>query len=132
VRETGGSSGHRTAAIGGLFIVLVVLSAFWATALFAERLGQGRAEYLEEHHFYTMPDVLIYSVYRFRLDPQGVTETDLGPKYAPYRFRYDGLKLFARGDKKMVLIPYSWSTNNAFALVLPDDKDVRVVFAPNF
>jgi len=115
-----------------LFVVLVILSAFWATTLFADELGRGRAQHLESVHFSTRPDILLYSSHRLHIDARDVVETDLGLSYAPYQFRYEGLKLLIHGDNKMVLIPYSWSTTNAFAIVLPERDDIRVVFAPNF
>jgi uncharacterized membrane protein len=119
-------------AVFGLFILLIVLNVFWVTALFAEDLGQGRAERLEAQEFVSQPDVLLYTRDRLHVDARDVDQADLGPAYAPYRFRYDGLKLLVRGNGRLILIPYSWSTSNAFALVLPDGDDVRIVFAPHF
>jgi hypothetical protein len=115
-----------------LFAFLIVLNIFWGTALFAADLGRGKARNLELQPFATQPDVLLYSSHRLNVDARDVTAADLGPTYAPYRFRYDGLKLLIRGKDKIILIPYSWSTTNAFALVLPESDAIRIVFAPNF
>jgi hypothetical protein len=95
-------------------------------------LGRGRAQHFELQQFATQPDVLLYTSQRLHIDARDVTERDLGPAYAPYRFRYDGFKLLIRGPGRLILIPYSWSTGNAFALVLPEGDEVRIVFAPNF
>jgi len=99
----------------GLFCLLIVLNLFWATALFARDLGLGRAQHYESQQFATQPDVLLYTSHRLHIDAHDVSETDLGPKYAPYRYRYDGFKLLIRGTGRLILIPYSWSTGNAFA-----------------
>jgi hypothetical protein len=119
-------------AIFGLFVLIIVLNLFWATALFARDLGRGRAQHFELQQFASQPDVLLYTSQRLHIDARDVTERDLGPAYAPYRFRYDGFKLLIRGTGRLILIPYSWSTGNAFALVLPEGDEVRIVFAPNF
>jgi hypothetical protein len=134
------SSGHvrrespsRLAIVSiALLVNLIVLNLFWATAIFADAFGRGRAQYLERTGFTSIPDVIIYSENRLHLDARDVQEKDLGATYAPYRFRYEGFKLLIRANSRLFLIPYSWSTDNAFTLVLPDDGSVRVEFAPNF
>jgi hypothetical protein len=126
------SSQRIESAVFGLFVLLIILNVFWATALFARDLGQGRAQRFELQQFATRPDVLLYTSHRLYIDAHNVTEKDLGPTYSPYRYRYDGFKLLIRGTGRLVLIPYSWSTGNAFALVLPEGNDIRIVFAPNF
>lgn len=115
-----------------LLINLVLLNLFWATAVFADAFGRGRAQHLEQTGFTSIPDVIIYSENRLYLDARDVQETDLGNKYTPYRFRYEGFKLLIRSNDRLFLIPYSWSTDNAFTLVLPDNGSVRVEYAPNF
>jgi hypothetical protein len=113
-------------------LILVILSLFWAVAGFATDLGTGRAQALETSRFDTTPDVILYSKYRIKVDAQSVSESDLGPAYAPYRYRYSGLKLLVEANGKVLLIPFDWSTTNAFTLVLPEDNSIRLVFAPNF
>jgi len=125
-------SGRLEPAIFGLLVLLIILNLFWGTALFARDLGKGRAQRFEFQQFATQPDVLLYTSHRLHIDARDVTEKDLGPAYAPYRYRYDGFKLLIRGTGRLILIPYSWSTGNAFALVLPEGDEIRIVFAPNF
>jgi hypothetical protein len=127
-----GLSDRLEFAVLGLFVLLIILNLFWATALFARDLGQGRAQHFELQQFATQPDVLLYTSHRLHIDARDVTEKDLGSSYAPYRYRYDGFKLLIRGAGKLILIPYSWSTGNAYALVLPEGDEIRIVFAPNF
>jgi hypothetical protein len=123
----------RLALVGtALLMNLILLNLFWATHVFADAFGRGRARQLERTGFTRIPDVIIYSQNRLHLDARDVQETDLGTRYAPYRFRYEGFKLLIRANDRLFLIPYSWSTENAFTLVLPDDDSVRVEFAPNF
>jgi hypothetical protein len=119
-------------SISWVVLILVTLSVFWAAAGFATDLGTGRARALEASQFDTTPDVILYSTSRIKIDARGVAETDLGPAYAPYRYRYSGLKLLVEANGKLLLIPFSWSTSNAFTLVLPESNSIRLVFAPNF
>jgi hypothetical protein len=115
-----------------VFWMLVVLACFWATAAFAEQLGTGRAAHQEAEHFAEFPDVILYSKNRLAVDPSGVREQVLAAGYVPYRYRYDGWKLMARSDDRMVLMPATWSTDNAYALLLPVGSDALVEFAPHF
>ncbi|MGY1698005.1 hypothetical protein ACI780_24190 [Geodermatophilus sp. SYSU D00814] len=110
----------------------VALALFWAAALFADNLGRDVARHLESTQFAATPDIMMYSKDKIHFNGDGVQEEDLGSTYSPYRFRYEGLKLLVRGGGKFVIIPYSWRTENAFAVIVPDDKDVRIVFSPTF
>jgi hypothetical protein len=118
--------------IFALLAILIVLSTFWATALFADAVGQRLATRLERENFDSTPDVILYSSHRLHIDARDITERDFGQQYATFRYRYDGFKLLARGSGKIVLIPYSWSTSNPYALVLPETANIAIVFAPNF
>jgi hypothetical protein len=122
---------HRRAETQVL-LIFVLLNAFWAVSLFADQSGQGRAEHLEATRFAEIPDVVLYSRDRLHVDAANVEETDLGKDYQPYRYRYSGLKLLVRTARASVLIPYSWSTGNAYAVVLRTDADVLITFAPHF
>lgn len=113
-------------------LTLVVLSVFWAAAGFATDQGTGDAQALADSHFDTTPDVILYSTSRIRIDAHSVAERDLGSAYAPYRYRYSGLKLLVEANRELLLIPFDWSTRNAFTLVLPENNTIRIVFAPNF
>jgi hypothetical protein len=119
-------------ALRATLICLVVLGLFWTAAIFADELGTGRAETLAAEHFDAVPDVVLYTTHPLHVDATGVTSTDLGATYAPYRYRYAGLKLLSRGNGRILLIPYTWSTSNAFGLVLPDTSDLLITFAPSF
>ena len=112
--------------------LLILLSTFWVTAVFADTLGQSLAEHMESAQFDSRPDVILYSASRIHLDAHDVCLTDMGPGYSAFRFRYAGLKLLVRGNGRLVVIPYSWSTTNPYAIVLPESPELAVVFAPNF
>jgi len=115
-----------------LLAILIILSTFWATAIFADSVGQRLATRLEREKFDSTPDVILYSSHRLHVDAQDVTESNFGQQYTTFRYQYDGFKLLARGGGKIVLIPYSWSTSNPYALVLPETADIAIVFAPHF
>jgi len=127
-----GSPSRLEQSISWVVLILVTLSVFWAAAGFATDLGTGRAQALEASRFDTTPDVILYSTSRIKIDARGVAEMDLGPAYAPYRYRYSGLKLLVEANGKLFLIPFDWSTSNAFTLVLPENNSIRLAFAPNF
>lgn len=115
--------------ISWILLVLAALCLFWSAALYAQELGAGAAQTLVDQRFARKPDVIVYSTSRINVDAHDVTEDDLGPAYAPYRYRYSGFKLLVHANKRLLLIPFDWSTSNAFAIVLPEDG-TRLVFAP--
>ncbi|WP_433305915.1 hypothetical protein ACQP2F_19365 [Actinoplanes sp. CA-030573] len=120
-----------TRMISWILLVLAALCLFWSAALYAQDLGAGAAQTLVDQRFARKPDVIVYSTSRINVDPHDVIEDDLGPAYAPYRYRYSGFKLLVHANKRLLLIPFDWSKSNAFAIVLPEDG-TRLVFAPYF
>ena len=88
-------------SISFFLAVLILLSAFWVTAVFADTLGQSLAEHMEATQFDSRPDVILYSARRIHLDAHDVCLTDMGPGYSAFRFRYAGLKLLVRGNGRL-------------------------------
>jgi hypothetical protein len=112
--------------------LLLLIALFWGAARLAEALGSGRARLLETNKFDTIPDVILYTSQRLHSDSSTIQERDLGPTYARFRYRYDGYKILVRSQSAMLLIPFDWSTRNAFADLVRDDGSVRLVFSPSF
>jgi uncharacterized membrane protein YidH (DUF202 family) len=112
-----------------LVVLLVVLSLFWATEVYAKAFGRGKAQEIASA-VTSRPAVTVYSSSRLHIDSPVVKERDLGPAYAPYRFRYTGLRLLIRSGGKYFLLPSDWSPPNAVTVVLPDTDAVRLEFRP--
>jgi hypothetical protein len=120
-------SGRRRLAGVVLAGMLVVLSCFWTASVYAQALGQGRAEALAAQ-LQTRPGVVVYSDRRLHLNPPGVVETRLDGQDARYRYRYTGLRLLVRGESRFILVPASWNHADGVAIVLPDDDSLRLEF----
>lgn len=120
-----------------LLASLVVLSAFWATAKYADALGRGRAEQLGRS-LARQPSVVVYSTVALGLRPP-VVVTRLDKTKSQYPFRYEGLRLLVRSAGKYFLVPYTWrhapgnsrqNPGDKVAIVLPDTDDFRFEFTP--
>lgn len=108
--------------------LLVVVSMFWASTLYADALGRGRgmavAQRLQE-----LPAVTVYSEKDLGLQPPVERET-IGDPDSAYTFRYTGLRLFLRSSDKYFLLPEGWTHGDGVAIVLRDDDDTRFEFSP--
>jgi hypothetical protein len=114
------------------FASLVVLSAFWTSAVYADALGRGRAEQLARSLSH-QPGVIVYSKRPLGLRPPVIT-TPLDQRNSGYAFRYSGLRLLVHSGAKYFLVPDTWNpdavTNPGarVAIVLPEAEDVRFEF----
>jgi hypothetical protein len=106
---------------------VVLLSAFWALAVFAQLNGISAAEQIARQPG-SLPGVVIYASKRLHLSGPGITEYPLSTDAeVMYRFRYDGYRLLLRSDEKYFLLPLDWRPG-ARAVVLADDASLRVEF----
>ena len=106
---------------------VVLLSAFWALAVFAQLNGISAAEQIARQPR-SLPGVVIYASNRLHLSGPGILESPLySDAEAMYRFRYDGYRLLLRSNEKYFLLPLHWSPG-ARAVVLADDASLRVEF----
>jgi hypothetical protein len=106
---------------------VVLLSAFWALAVFAQLNGISAAEQIARQPM-SLPGVVIYASNRLHLSGPGILESPLYPDgEAMYRFRYDGYRLLLRSNEKYFLLPLHWRPG-ARAVVLADDASLRVEF----
>jgi hypothetical protein len=113
-------------AVGGL----VLVSLFWATSLYADALGRGRAVQLAAS-LEAQPRVTVYSEHALAIDPAIATTELLGPEESGrYRYRYDDLRLLIRSAEKYFLVPDDWTRAAGTVLVLLDSPDIRIEFAP--
>ena len=119
-----------------LLVSLVVLSAFWGAAKYADALGRGRAKQLERS-LASQPSVVVYAKHPLGLRPP-VLVTRLDGAISEYPFRYEGLRLLVRSAGKYFLVPDTWrhdpraqeSSGDTVAIVLPDTNEFRFEFGP--
>lgn len=110
-----------------LVAFMVVLSVFWTASEYAQALGRGSAQALEQQ-LSTRPSAVVFSRERLHLSAPGVTETRLAGAESAYGYRYDGLRLLVRSGGNYFLLPDEWSRENGVAVLLPDTDDVRLEF----
>ncbi|TQM43062.1 hypothetical protein [Pseudonocardia cypriaca] len=132
--EVGSAGGSRTPVPNGhdllqrvALAAVVLLSAFWALAVFAQLNGISAAEQIARQPR-SLPGVVIYASNRLHLSGPGILESPLhSDAEATYRFRYDGYRLLLRSNEKYFLLPLRWRPG-ARAVVLADDASLRVEF----
>jgi hypothetical protein len=112
-----------------LVVMIVVLSLFWASSLYASALGRGRAETLAAN-LRTRPKVTILSKYSLAIEANGVARTSIENLDGTFHYRYSGLRLLVRSGDKYFLLPEQWSRQDGTAIVIPDTSDIRLEFSP--
>jgi hypothetical protein len=113
-------------AIGGL----VLLGLFWATSLYADALGRGRAQQLGAS-LAAQPRVTVYSERALAIDPAvAPTERLSSEENGRYLYRYSQLRLLIRSAEKYFLLPDNWTPATGTVLVIPDGSEIRIEFAP--
>jgi hypothetical protein len=125
---------HRTwnpmligALYRGLLGGVLVLAAFWATAILALQQGLEAAHALERG-LVGAPGVVVYAHTNQYITGPGVKVAVLSPTDAGFRFRYTGLRLLARtADGGYVLLPRGWThAYGSPTYVLPPSAGIRV------
>jgi hypothetical protein len=130
LKHTADDGGNDTAqsAVYLLASGIVVLSLFWAANTFAAAYGRGQAED-DSVALTDRPEVVLDTKERLFLNTACATETSLVPADAEqgFRYRHRGLRLFAVGSDRLLLIPDRWR-DGCEVLVVPDDDSVRIQF----
>jgi hypothetical protein len=110
-----------------LIYVLVVVSAFWATATVAQWSGRGIAQE-QAQHLDRLPRVILDTKERLYLRSADIQETVLPPADGQtFHYRYRRLRLLITAQDRMFLVPESWSPSDSTLVVSLDDS-VRVQF----
>ena len=117
----------RRILIGALLLV----SAFWATAVVAEQRGNAVAQAIEAS-LPVQPEAVVYSSQRLQITGPGITETRLSPTDAAFAFRYNGLRPLIHSGGHWFLLPAGWThSNGATVIILPDtEPGIRVELGP--
>jgi hypothetical protein len=110
---------------------LVLVSAFWATAVVAEQRGNAVAQAIEAT-LPVQPEAVVYSSQRLQITGPGITETQLPGTDAAYAFRYSGLRPLIHSGGHWFLLPAGWThSNGATVIILPDTAPgIRVELGP--
>ena len=110
---------------------LVLVSAFWATAVIAEQRGNAVAQAIEAS-LPVQPEAVVYSSQRLQITGPGITETRLSGTDAAFVFRYNGLRPLIHSGGHWFLLPAGWThSNGATVIVLPDTAPgIRVELGP--
>jgi hypothetical protein len=109
---------------------LVALSAFWAMSIYADALGRGRAMALGADVTNVLPAVSVYSERSLGVDGTIARGERLTGPDERYPYRYSGLRLLVMSGGKYFLVPDGWTRASGAVLVIPDNPDIRVEFAP--
>jgi hypothetical protein len=113
----------------GVYVVvtmLVILSLFLATSLYAAALGRGKSQELVGN-LASRPSVVLYSKQALSM-PNPVVESGLEALDSTYRFRYTGLRLLIRSAGKYFLVSDPWSSETGTTVVLDDTSDIRLEY----
>jgi hypothetical protein len=114
-----------------LIAALLLVSAFWATAVVAEQRGNAVAQAIEAS-LPVQPEAVVYSSQRLQITGPGITETRLSPTDAAFAFRYNGLRPLIHSGGHWFLLPAGWThSNGATVIILPDtEPGIRVELGP--
>jgi hypothetical protein len=117
----------RRILIGALLLV----SAFWATAVVAEQRGNAVAQAIEAS-LPVQSQAVVYSSQRLQIRGPGITETPLPATGAAFAFRYNGLRPLIHSGGHWFLLPVGWThSNGATVIILPDaTPGIRVELGP--
>ena len=104
----------RRILIGALLLV----SAFWATAVVAEERGNAVAQAVEAS-LPVQPEAVVYSSQLLQITVP-VTETRLSGTDPAFVFRYNGLRPLIHSGGHWFLLPAAWPPQCATVTILPD------------
>jgi hypothetical protein len=110
-----------------LLLVVLALAVFWATEQVAANVGEAYAEQITTDRNRLIA-VVVYSVKSLDLVGSGVVETRMTAPDALYRYRYEGLRLVQRSDKRYFLIGDGWSPQDRRVILLQESDDLRLEF----
>ncbi|MFB9892415.1 hypothetical protein [Planobispora takensis] len=127
----GGESPPLRTARRVAFMGLLILTALWSAAVYAQNRGVDVARDLVVDAR-RLPGVVVYAPERLPIEGPGVQESALPvpPGDRPrHRYRYDGLRLLIHAGRQYFLLPVCWRGDGRSRVIgLPDDKTLRLEF----
>jgi len=121
---TGQVAGSPSRARALALLGLMLLSGLWALAVYAQGVGQERAERIVAG-LRRAPAITVYSSTPLAIQGLGVRKAAIGVDGDRYRYAYSGLRLLTAGNGKTVLLPVGWRRGES-VFVLSDDESVRI------
>jgi len=124
----GAAATRRTVALRRMIVAsLVLVAAFWSTALYAQHSGESFATYTGAN-LASLPAIVLFSEKQQQISGPGVQVMALDPTDSAFRFQYTGLRLLVYGGGRWFILPDGWVRGNgATVTILPDaDRSVRV------
>jgi hypothetical protein len=108
-------------------VALALLGVFWASSLYANALGLGRAQALAAT-LPSRPAVTVFSVKSLDIQAAGITVTRITDESSEYKYQYSGLRLLIYSANKYFLVNKNWSPEQGITIVLQDTPDIRLEF----
>jgi hypothetical protein len=117
----------RRVLIGALLLV----SAFWATAVIAQQRGEVVAQAIEMS-LPIQPEAVVYSRQRLQITGPGITATHLPGADAAFAYRYSGLRPLIHSGGHWFLLPAGWTHSNGATVIILSDTapGIRVDLGP--
>jgi hypothetical protein len=117
----------RTAVVTVILLMLGVL-IFWDVERIAAYMGTQFAAFISASPE-RYPEITLYSPKSLELPPV-VHQTQIGNEQSAYRYRYNGLHLLLRSDRKLFLMAYGPDGSPPAIIVLPESDQIRIEFTP--
>lgn len=110
----------------GLSVVALALAGFWATTVYAQKLGVGAAEAIDRDPR-SMPVVTVYSHEPLDIPGANVVAYRILDRDQRWNYRYTGARLLTYSNGRWFLIPQPRSAiYRSSVTVLPDTDTIRV------
>jgi hypothetical protein len=112
---------RQVALIGAIVVSIVVLGAFWMLEEYASSIGHKYAAQIEAN-VSLLPRASVISPTPLGIGAEGVTEEVVQASGSTY-YRTDGLRLLARAEGKLLLLPEHWTWGIGI-VVVADRQDL--------
>lgn len=113
---------HRT-----VLLTLGLLASLWTVGLYANHLGTQIAT-AWARRLPAEPTAVIYSTDRISLFGPGVQVAEFNQPGTKYHYQYSGIRLLARCNDKLLLLPGGWQRGRDSIFVIRDDDSIRADF----
>lgn len=106
-------------------LALGLLASLWAVTLYANNHGAQTA-IAWAARLPAEPTAVIYSTDRISLFGPGVQVAEVDQPGTKYHYQYSGMRLLARSNDKLLLLPVGWQHGRDTIFLIRDDNSIRV------
>lgn len=106
-------------------LTLGFLASLWAVTLYANTHGTQTA-IAWAARLPAEPTAVIYSTDRISLFGPGVQVAEVDQPGTKYHYQYSGMRLLARSNDKLLLLPVGWQRGRDTIFLIRDDNSIRV------